>query len=89
MPFIKTDAYTFEEKKKMRLDICKQCIFISCNGNNTNKCDINAMICTKDNENIIIKTNDATSTCKMDYWSLSNKTLDGYVPSGKGCGCGR
>lgn len=90
MPFIKTDVYTDEQKRAMRLNVCKQCVFISCNGNNSNKCSIETMICTKTaiNERVVEKSANLASKCPMDYWTLTNKTLDNYIPK-PGCGCHR
>lgn len=87
MAFVKTNAYNDEQKREMRLRICKQCVFASCNNNNMNTCDVNSLVCVKSsNQNIIVKTNDLAQKCPMNYWALTNKTLDDYIPS-PGCGC--
>lgn len=74
-----------------RIEICKQCIFVACDFSKINKCDINTLVCTKDNnKNIIEKTSNPAETCPMGFWEIANATHTTHVQSsGKSCGCGK
>lgn len=88
MSFVKTGKYNDAQKREMRLSICRQCIFTSCNGNAMNTCNIETTICTKNNQSLIPLTENLANDCPINAWSETNKTLDGYVPD-PGCGCRR
>lgn len=86
-----TPIYSPQEQANLRLEICKKCTFSACNGNQTNKCNVDEMICTQDNNQLVIlKTQNMNSVCPMKFWDLTNATKTTYAPSpGKGCGCGK
>lgn len=89
MEFTKTPFFTDEQKREMRLNICKLCIFSHCNGNQANKCEVDSLVCGKDNDkNIIAKTSNVSEACPMDFWSQTNGETISW-PTRSGCGCGK
>lgn len=87
MPKQEVPVYSQEEKRKIRLNVCKLCPFSQCNGNESNKCNVKDLVCVKDNDkNIVMKTSDLKEKCPLDKWNISNATKFIEV---KGCGCGK
>lgn len=82
-------VYSQEEQRRIRLDICKLCPASACNSNFANKCQINDLVCTKDNNKlVVIKSQNLTEKCPLNSWDMALKTKTIIVPS-KGCGCGK
>lgn len=79
-------VYSQEEQKSIRLSTCKGCILAKCNGNESNKCNINSLVCTLDNQLIVQKANNVNSVCKKGYWDSTNATKQIKVTTGCGCG---
>lgn len=86
-----TPVYSPQQQQELRREICAKCIYSACNNNQTDKCSIDSMVCTQDNNKlIIVKTQNMNETCPMSFWDLTNATRLTYKPSaGKGCGCGK
>lgn len=78
--------YSQEQQRQIRLDTCTKCILAKCNGNESNKCNINSLVCSLDNQSIITKTNNLSSVCKKGYWDTTNATKKIQVSTGCGCG---
>lgn len=82
------NAFSDEQIRQMRLNTCKMCTFSACNGNQSNKCNIDTLTCTRTGENIIVKTNDIAQTCPLKYWVYTNAKIPVFVRPNSGCGCG-
>lgn len=78
-------------QENMKLNICSACIYSACNGNQSNKCNVNEMTCTQDNNQLVIaKANNVNETCPMSFWDITKSTHTSHAQSsGKSCGCGR
>lgn len=84
--------YTPVQIKNLRLNTCRNCIYSACNdnGNLSNKCNIDTLVCTKDknllgnNKSVVSKANNLNDTCPMGYWDFTNATKTVYIKS-SGC----
>lgn len=81
-------VYSQEEQRILRLNTCKGCIYSQCNGNSSNKCNIDSLVCSIDNKGIVVKSNNLSNKCAKGYWDNTNMTKSVFVPN-KGCGCGK
>lgn len=82
------NVYSDDQIRQLRLKICERCIYSSCNGNLSNKCNINELVCTRDNNiSILNKTSNISNTCPLQYWAFTNSKRPIAFRS-YGCGCG-
>lgn len=86
MPKQIVPTYSQEEKRAFRLQTCARCIFAKCDGNESNKCNIDTLKCTLDDSLIRVKANNLNNTCAKHFWDATNQTQIIDVP--KSCGCG-
>lgn len=79
--------YSQEEQRALRFKTCQSCTLSACNGNQSNKCNVDSLVCTLDNQNIRIKAFNLSNKCARGFWDNTNATKSVYVaPS---CGCGK
>lgn len=79
--------YSQEEQRVLRLNTCSKCIYAKCNGNESNKCNLDSLVCTLDGQGIKVKSNNLSNNCKKGYWDNTNETKRVQVVT-PGCGCG-
>lgn len=86
-------AYTPEQIENLKLITCRNCIHSKCGSENVNKCSLDDLRCSINDQSIRLLSSNPNSSCPKNYFSFLNteKFKPGFKileTMGGGCGCG-